>query len=164
MVKNNIISLFIHFIISALCIIIFMFFHMSVAKWVSAEAARKHHINMMTAAVLVMVIALFLYYFLSRKFCKDQGSSFKNLMSISITLIIGTFLWITAFSIDLTNGTNILLNSELWSMFGTYYSYCLFLVDETRIGNPYVMLIFLLLPIFAMRLGIKNTSSSTEQD
>jgi hypothetical protein len=155
MIKNNIKSIFIHIVISILSLITYIPFHVSAVKWVSEEAAMKHHISMLFIAITIIIAALFLYYFFGGMLLINQESNFKNIFSVSITVLIGIFLWFTAFNIDLTGGTKILLNSELWQLYTLYYSYCLFFVDEASIGTAYIMLVFCVLPILAMLLGIK---------
>lgn len=111
---------------------------------------------MIIIAITIIIAALFLYYYFSGVFLINQGNNFKNIMSVSITVLIGIALWLTAFCIDLTDGTKILLNSELWQLYSLYYSYCLFLVNEAAIGIPYIFLIFCVMPVLFMWLGIKN--------
>jgi hypothetical protein len=156
MIKNNIISIVIHIVISILSLITYLPFHASAVSWVFEEAAMKHHIYMLVMAAAIIVAALFLYYFFGGMLLINQGSNLKNILSVSITVFIGVFLWFTAFSIDLTGGTKILLNSELWQLYSLYYAYCLFFVDEANVGVSYIMLVFCVMPILAMLLGIKN--------
>lgn len=155
MIKNNIRSLLIHVMISILAFIAYIPFHISVVKWASEEAAKNHHIIMISVAITIIVVALFLYYYFSVLFLKEQGSSFKNIISISITGVIGLFIWFIAFIMNLTEGANILLNSQVWQIYSLYYSYCLFLVDEAAVSIPYIMLVFCIMPILAMWVGIK---------
>lgn len=155
MIKNNIWSLLIHVMISILAFIAYIPFHISVVKWASEEAAKNHHIVMLSVAITIITVAIFLYYYLSGVFLKEQGSNFKNIMSISLTGFIGIVIWFIAFNMNLTEGTNVLLNSEVWQLYSLYYSYCLFLVDEVAISIPYIMLVFCIMPILAMWVGIK---------
>lgn len=155
MIKNNIRSLLIHVLISILALIAYISFNVSVVKWASEEAAKNHHIVMISVAITVFAIALFLYYYFSGVFLKEQGSNLKNIMSISITGFIGLLIWLIAFNLNLTEGTSALLNSKVWQLYSLYYSYCLFLVDEATISIPYSMLVFCIMPILAMWLGIK---------
>jgi hypothetical protein len=90
-----------------------MIFNGSAVKWASMEAANRHHIYMLTIAIILIIGALFLYYYFSKVFLINQGTNFKNIMSFIIIVLIGIILWVTAFYIDLTGGTKILLNSEL---------------------------------------------------
>jgi hypothetical protein len=126
MIKNNMKSIFIHIAISILSLVTYIPFHLSSVSWVSEKAAMQHHIYMLIIAITIIISALFLYYFFGGMFLKNQGSIFKNIMSVSITGLIGVFLWLIAFSIDLTGGAKMLLNSELWQLYSLYYSYCLF--------------------------------------
>lgn len=158
MIINNIKFLLAHVLISILSIIIFMIFHISTAKWISEEAANNHHINMLIIAIIIIIVALFLYYYFSKVFLINQGSNFKNIMSFSLTALIGIVLWLAAYSIDLTNGTKILLNSQFWRLYSLYYGYCLFFVDEAVISSPYIMLIFWSLPILAIWFGIRKSA------
>jgi hypothetical protein len=155
-IKNNVKSLLIHLLVSVLSFVVYFAFHRSVVKWASEEAYKNHQDTMLAVAFTVIAAAIFLYFQLSKKICKDQGSNFKNTISVSITTILGIFLWVTAFNIDLTGGTNILLNSELWQLYSLFNTYCLFLVDEAAIKSPYIMLIFSLIPALSMSLGIRK--------
>lgn len=163
MIKNNIKSLSIHIVISILSFIIYMLFHSSSVKWVSEEVARKHHVYMLVISAVVIIVSLFLYYYFSRKFLNNRASFFKNIISLSITGLIGIALWLAAFCIDLTGGTQILLNSQLWQLYSLYYGYCLYLVDEITITNPYIMLVFGILPIIVMYLGVKKSNATEKQ-
>lgn len=163
MIKNNIKSLLIHIVISIFSFIIYMFFHASSVKWVSEEVAWKHDVSMLVISVLVIMVSLCLYYYFSRKFLINQASFFKNIISLSIIGIIGIALWLSAFYIDLTNGTQILLNSQLWQLYSLYYGYCLYLVYEITVTNPYIMLAFGILPIIVMYLGIKESNATKLQ-
>lgn len=157
--KNNIKALLIHLVISILSFIIYILFHTSSAMWVSEEAARQHHVSMLIISVLVIIVSLFLYYHFSRKFLTNKVSFLINILSLSIIGLIGVFLWLTAFYIDLTGGTQILLNSELWQLYSLYYGYCLYLVDEITATNPYIMLVFGVLPIIVMYFGVKKSNA-----
>ncbi|MEG1795995.1 MAG: hypothetical protein RR262_05795, partial [Clostridium sp.] len=116
MIKNNMKSLLIHIVISLLSFIIYMLFHASSVKWVSEEVARKHHVYMLEISAVVIIVSLFLYYYFGRKFLTNQASFFKNIISLSTVGLIGISLWLAAFCIDLTGGTQILLNSQLWQL------------------------------------------------
>jgi hypothetical protein len=154
MIKNNIKSLLIHLLVSSLSFVIYLVFHLSVVKWASEEAYQNHHNSMLAVAFTVIATAIFLYFHLSKKICKNQGNNFMNITSVSITAVIGIFLWVIAFNIDLTGGTDILLNSELWQFYSLFNTYSLFLVDEAAIKSPYIMLIFSFIPALAMNFGI----------
>jgi Mg2+/citrate symporter len=156
MIKNNIKSLLIHLLASVLSFIVYLAFHLSAVKWVSEEAYQNHHNNMLTVAFTVIAAAIFLYFHLSKKICKNQGSNFTNIISVSITAILGILSWVIAFNIDLTGPTDVLLNSELWQLYSLFNTYSLFLVDEARINNPHIMLIFSFIPTLAMNLGIRK--------
>ncbi|MGG7142100.1 hypothetical protein ACQPVP_01350 [Clostridium nigeriense] len=158
MIKNNIKALLIHIVISIFSFIFSMLFHNSSAKWVSEEAANQHHVAMLRVSVLIIIVSLFLYYHFSRKFLTNQLSIIKNILSFSIIGLIGMVLWLTAFYTDLTSGTQILLNSELWQWYSLYYGYCMSLVYEITATNPYIMLVFGSLPIIVMCLGAKKSS------
>jgi hypothetical protein len=155
-IKNNFKSFLIHLLISVLSFIVYLVFHVSAVKWVSEEAYQNHHNSMLAIAFTVIATAIFLYFHLSKKICKNQGSNFKNITSVSITAILGIFLWIIAFNIDLTGGTDVLLNSELWQFYSLFNTYSLFLMDEARIDSPYIMLIFSFIPALAMNFGIRK--------
>lgn len=158
MIKNNIKALLIHIVISILSFIFSLIFHNSSAKWVSEEAARQHHVSMLRASILVIIVSLLLYYHFSRKFLTNQLSIIKNILSLSIIGLIGIVLWLTSFCIDLTGETQILLNSGLWQLYTLYYGYCMSLVYEITSTNPYIMIVFGVLPIIVMYLGVKKSS------
>ena len=135
-----------------------MIFHNSSAKWISEEFARQHYVSMLGVSILVIIVSLFLYYHFSRKFLTNQLAIIKNILSVSIIGLIGIVLWLTAFCTDLTGTTQILLNSGLWQLYSLYYGYCMSLVYEINATNPYIMLIFGILPIIAMYVGVKKSS------
>ena len=137
MVKNNLKSLFIHIAISITSLIAFFYFNMAQPKWASEEAARNHHNNMMVVAFIIIVIAVVLYYSLAGKRLINQGSTRKNLFSISLVGILGVELWIVAFKGDRIGSSNILLNSQLWERYNMYNRYSFFLIDESIINTGY---------------------------
>ena len=163
MIKNNIKALLIHIVISILSFIISMLFHTHAVKWVSEEAANQHHFSMLGASFLIIIVLLFLYYHFSRKFLTNQSSIINNILSFSIIGLIGIVLWFIAFSIDLTGGTQILLNSELWQLYSLYYGYCVSLVYEITTTNPYIMLVFGILPIIVMYIGVKKSKITRQK-
>lgn len=163
MIKNNIKALLIHIVISILSFIISMLFHTHAVKWVSEEAANQHNFSMLGASFLIIIVLLFLYYHFSRKFLTNQSSIIKNILSFSIIGLIGIVLWFIAFSIDLTGGTQILLNSELWQLYSLYYGYCVSLVYEITTTNPYIMLVFGILPIIVMYIGVKKSKITRQK-
>ncbi len=158
MIKNNIKALLIHIVISIFSFMFSIIFHSSSAKWVSEEAVRQHHVSMIGGSVLVIIISLFLYYYFSKKFLNNHLSVMINILSLSIIALIGIVLWLNAFCIDLTKGTQVLLNSELWQVYSLYYGYCASLVYEITTTNPYIMLVFGILPSIAMYLGVKRSN------
>lgn len=160
MIKNNIKSLLIHILISILSLIAYAPFHVSAVKWVSREAAKNHHIFMLILGVSIIILALILYYFLSRAFLINQGSDFKNIVSVSLTVLIGLILWLTAYNFDYAGETSKLLNSDLWQLYSFYYSYCLSFVDEAAIKTPFIMFIFCIIPFLVMWLAIKDNGKS----
>ena len=158
MIKNNIKALLIHIVVSILSLIFSMLFQNSSAKWASEEAANQHHLSMLGVSFLVIIVSLFLYYHFSKKFLSNQLSIIKNILSFSIIGVIGIVLWLNAFCIGLADGTQILLNSELWQLYSLYYGYCMSLVYEITATNPYIMIVFGILPIIVMYLGVKKSS------
>lgn len=153
-VKNNLKSLLIHVIISILSIIIFIVFGSSQAKWVSEEAARRHHNYMMIFALTLIAVALILYYLLGRKLLIKQGSIYKNLISTILTGIIGILIWVIAFSLDFTANGGYLLNSDVWQLYSSYNGYSSFFLYESSNNNHYVFLLFSFLPTITMSLGM----------
>ena len=164
MIKNNIKALLIHIVISILSFIFSLILHNSSAKWASEEAARQHHVSMLQASILVIIVSLLLYYYLSRKFLINQLSIIKNILSLSIIGLIGIVLWVISFCIYLSEGTQILINSGLWQLYSLYYGYCMSLVYEITITNPYIMIVFGTLPIIFMYLGVKKSRISETKD
>ena len=160
MIKNNIKALSIHIVISIFSFIFSIIIHNSSAKWVSEEAARQHHVSMIQASILIIIVSLLLYYYLSRKFLTNQLSIIKNLLSFSIIGLIGIVLWLISFFINLTYGTQILLNSGSWQLYSLYYGYCISLVYEITTTNPYIMIIFGIFPIIFMYLGMIKSSGT----
>ena len=158
MIKNNIKALLIHIVISILSFIFSLIIHNSSAKWSSEEIARQHHNSMIRASILVIIVSLLLYYYLSKKFLTNQLSIIKNILSLSITGLIGIVLWLISFCIGLTEGTQILLNSGMWQLYSLYYGYCMSLVYEITTTNPYIMIVFGILPSIVMYLGIKKSN------
>ena len=158
MIKNNLKSLLIHIAISIPSLIVFFFFVIGQGqpKWASAEAARKHHNSMMFIAVIMIAVAVFLYYSLAAKHLTNQGSKYKNLLSVSLTGIVGVVLWIVAFNADKIGASNISLNSHLWERHNMYNGYSFFLILESEINNAYVFLISSFIPTIAMWVGIQR--------
>jgi hypothetical protein len=136
--------------------IIFYIFNASTPKWVSEEAANRHHYKMLFMAVVLVLLAIALYYAVGKKFLTNQGSIFKNLLSVSITAFIGIFLWVMAFNIDLTGPSNSLLNSELWQVYYMYNGYSLFLINEWGINNQYLFLLSSFIPSVTMAVSMRN--------
>ena len=156
MIKNNLKSLLIHIVISIPSLIVFFFFSMGQPKWASEEAARNHHNNMIFIAVIMIAVAVFLYYSLAGKRLANQESTFKNLLSVSLTGILGIILWIVAFNSDKIGPSNILLNSQLWEQYNMYNGYSFFLIHESEINNVYVSLLASFIPTIAMWAGINR--------
>lgn len=156
MVKNNLKSLMSHIVISLLSLVVFMIFHSSAAKWASEESARRHHNFMVIISLIVICISLLLYYYSGRAFCTSGKGILNNITSFSAIAVIGIILWIIAFSIDPIGFGGNLLNSNLWFNYATYNNYSIFFLYETRINNPYIFLIFSLIPSIAMYLGMKR--------
>jgi hypothetical protein len=159
LVKNNLKSLLIHIAISIPSLIIFFYFNMAQPKWASAEAANNHHNNMMFVAFIIIVIAVVLYYSLAGKRLINQGSTYKNLFSVSLVGILGVVLWIVAFNGDRIGPSNVLLNSQLWERYNMYNGYSFFLIHESEINNAYLFLFFSFIPTIAMWAGIQKKES-----
>lgn len=132
-----------------------MIFHSSAVNWASGESARRHHNFMIIISLIVICVALLLYYYSSRKFC-GRGKILKEIASVSITAIIGIMLWIIAFAVEPSGVGGQLLNSKLWFNYVSFNNYSMFLLDETRINSPYVLLVFSLIPSITMYLGMNR--------
>ncbi|ERI91840.1 hypothetical protein HMPREF1982_02883 [Clostridiales bacterium oral taxon 876 str. F0540] len=156
MVKNNLKSLLIHIIISFLSLIVFIIFHSSAVKWASEESARRHHNFMMIIALILICGSILFYYYLSGRFCSKENNILNNLFSVSITAIVGIILWIIAFAIEPSGVGGQLLNFKLWVGYAAYNSYAMFLINEIRINNSYVLIVFSLVPTLVMYLGLKR--------
>lgn len=125
-------------------------------KWASEEAANKHHYSMMFISVIIIVVAVYLYYSLAGKRLTNQGSKCKNLLSVSLTGIVGIVLWAVAFNGDRIGPSNILLNSHLWERYNMYNGYSFFLIYESEINNAYVFLVSSFIPTIAMWFGVQK--------
>ena len=158
MIKNNLKALLIHIAIGIPSLIIFFFFVIGQGqpKWASVEAARNHHNSMMFISVIVIAVAVFLYYSLAGKHLTNQGSKYKNLLSVSLVGIVGVVLWIVAFNADKIGPSNILSNSQLWERYNMYNGYSFFLIYESEVNNTYVFLISSFIPTIAMWAGIQR--------
>jgi hypothetical protein len=156
MLKNNLRSLMIHFLISFLNYIVFMIFHMSVVKWASEESARRHQIFMIIIALIVIGVSLLMYYFLSRAYCIPGKGTLYNIASVGGVALIGMLLWLRAFSLEPVVGGASLFNSSLWVNYGVYNHYSMFFLYEVSIKNPYNVLLFSFLPSIAMYFGMKR--------
>ena len=156
MVKNNLKALLIHMIISVISIIIYFLFNMGQPSWASPEASKNNHNNMMILAVIIIAVAIILYYSFAKTYLINQGNIYKNLFSISLTIILGIFLWVVAFNADRIGPSNILLNSQLWQNYVMYNGYSLFLVYESGINNVYLFSLFSFMPPIAMLSGISR--------
>ncbi len=159
LIKNNLKSFLIHVTISIISVFVFIIFNSSQAKWAYEEAANKHHNNMIFAAITMMAVAAVTYYLLRRKHLISQGNLYKNLFSVSLTAILGTSLWVVAFSIDRIGPSNSLLNSQLWQFYSAYNGYSLFFLNESGNNNPYVFLAFSFMPTIAMWTGMLRKRS-----
>jgi hypothetical protein len=156
LIKNNLKSLFLHIAISIVSFIVFFFFNSAQPKWASEEAARNHHISMMIVAVTIIAVAVILYFLIARMNFINQGNICNNLLSVSLTAILGVVLWVVSFSADGIGPGNFLLNSELWQNYAMYNGYSFFLVHEAGINNVYVFLLFSLIPTIIMGTGIRR--------
>lgn len=159
MIKNSLKSFLIHIAISVISIVVFIIFNSTQVKWVSEEAAKQHHYSMMIVAFTMIVVACILYYLLARKFLTNQGSIYRNLLATSLIAVLGIFLWIVAFNINLTGPSNYLLNSELWQFYSMYNGYSLFFLNESGSNNPYMFLFFSFVPTIAMAIGMQRKRS-----
>jgi hypothetical protein len=128
-------------------------------KWASAEAENNHHISMMVIAIIMIVVAVILYYSLAGKHLSNQGSTYKNLFSVSLVGIFGVVLWIVALNGDRIGPSNILLNSQLWECYNMYNGYSFFLIYESEINNVYLFLFFSFIPTISMWVGIQKKES-----
>jgi len=156
LVKNNLKSLLIHVSISITSIFVFYLFNAGQPKWASEEAYIKHHNSMMGVAVTIIVVATILYYLLGKKHLIKQGSIYKNLFSVSLTIILSLFFWVYAFNIDRIGPSNHLLNSYLWERYCTYNGYSFFFIRESENNNPYVFLLSSFMPTIAMWVGLQR--------
>jgi hypothetical protein len=158
LIKNNLKSLLIHIAISIPSLIVMFFFIIGQGqpKWASEEAARNHHNSMMFIAVIMIAVAVFLYYSLAGKHLTNQGSKYRNLLSVCLVGILGVGLWVVAFNADRMGPSNILSNSNLWERHNMYNGYSFFLILESEINNAYVFLISSFIPTIAMWVGIQR--------
>lgn len=159
LIKNNLKSLFLHITISIISIIVYICFNLGQVKWASEEAARNHHNKMMVVAVIIIAVAVILYFYFAKRLLINQGNIYKNLFSVSLTTILGVFLWVAAFNADRIGPSNILLNSQLWQNYAMYNGYSVFLVHESGINNVFVFLLFSFIPTIIMWTGIGRKRS-----
>jgi len=132
-------------------------------KWASEEAARNHHNKMMVVAVILIAVAVILYFYFAKRLLINQGNIYKNLFSVSLTTILGIFLWVAAFNADRVGPSNILLNSQLWQYYAMYNGYSLSLVNEFGFNNEYAFLLFSFIPTIIMWTGIVRKTLSEKQ-
>jgi membrane protein implicated in regulation of membrane protease activity len=152
MIKNNLRAMFIHLGISLVAIAVSMSFGTSTAKWVSEEAARAHKMQIIFMSLVVLGIALFLYYYFAKKFLSRHEDRLKNILSVSSPALIGILFWIIlAISHGLGDG---FLNNESWFVYGLYNGYGLWSVWNLGLSSPLLLLLLSVLPSIFMTAGI----------
>lgn len=142
--------------ISIACMFVFLLFNAGQPKWASEEAYIKYHNTMMGVAVIIIGVTTILYYLLAKKHLIKQKSLYKNLFSVSLTIILSIFLWVYAFNIDRVGPSNHLLNSHLWERYCMYNGYSFFYIHESENNNPYTFLMFSIMPTIAMWVGLQR--------
>ena len=160
MVKNNIKSFLIHLIISFVFVRIFIIFNGNQVKWASEAAAISHYFLMTFNVIIRIALAGGLYYLLARNYLKNQGNIYRNMLSTSLTAIIGICLWAIAYNNGPLAQGKYLLDSELWQKLSNYLGYSLLFFTESHINNPYVYLPFLFIPTVVMTLSIEKEEAN----
>lgn len=154
MFKNNIKAFLIHGVINYLSFVIFLACFGSTPKWVSEEAQRQYYFKMRLFSVIIIVIAVLLYIFLSKKFLKNQGSIIKNLLSVSSVGIVGSMLWgITLIALTIEGGIS---KSQSISFYYIYISYLIPLISTSVLDYNFylISLVFSFVPSIFMIIGI----------
>lgn len=154
LVKNNIKSFLIHLIISFVFVRIFIIFNQNQVKLASEAAARSHYFLVTLNVIIRIALACGLYYLLARNYLKNQGNIYRNMLSTSLTAIVGICLWVIAYNNGLPAQGKYLLDSELWQKLLNYLGYSLLFFTESHLNNPYVYLPFLFIPTAVMAFSI----------
>ncbi|WP_055669451.1 hypothetical protein [Desnuesiella massiliensis] len=160
MVKNNIKSFFMHLIISFVFVRIFIIFNQNHVKWASEAAARSHYFLMTFNVIIRIALAGGLYYLLARNYLKNQGNIYRNMLSTSLTAIIGICLWVIAYNNGLPAQGKYLLDLGPWQKLANYLGYSLLFFTESHANNPYVYLPFLFIPTAVMALSIEKEKAN----
>lgn len=151
-VKNNLVSLLIHVLLSIYFIYSFYKYDIS-ATYSTREAALNHLDNIKSTSYVFFAEATLFYIIVGRKFLKNQGTILKNLVSTSLTAIIGILIWLIAQYIDFAVIGTSLLNSGWPQLYNLYNGYSLIFLHAYGIVNPNMFLLFAFLPTIIMSLS-----------
>jgi hypothetical protein len=163
MIKNNLKSILIHIFVSIVSLSGFMAFFAGQPKWISEEAARKHHLYMTLVAAIWIIATAGLYYILAKEHLNVLKNRNRILLSVSLPAALGTILWLLALIINPDGKNNSLFNSELWQYYGMYNGYAFFFISEIGIDNHYVLLLFSFIPSIAMGSELLYESHTKRQ-
>jgi len=120
-------------------------------KLASEESYRSYRSRMIIISIVILIIAIFLYYTISRKFLKNQGNTFKNILSVSLVSVIGIYLLLFAY---IFSGLELSNKSTLWKYYNFYYGYILSLLINFKIQTFAVLITISLMPSVVMGISI----------
>lgn len=148
MLKNNLKAFMIHVVISFICLLIFdlaeeLIYNVNASSY-------KDYVHLGTAFI-IFIVAIFLYYTLSKKYLK-RISIKKDMLSLLLVTIIGAILWLISYNF-MEDGF-----FKLYYQMYNAYSLPLFLVFN--INNSYLTWIFAIIPGLLMYIGIQCKSRS----
>lgn len=153
MIINNFKSLMIHIFVTIISI--FLFFITNVLpgtpKWATEEAYNAHKNKMIIISIVIIIIAVILYYIISRKVLRKQGSTFKNILSVSAVAILGVYFWMFAYILAGSEGPG---RSALWQSYTVYNGYMVSLVENIEIKNMFILLLGTFVPSLVMSIAI----------
>lgn len=155
MLKNNLKSLCFHI---ALCFTYFLGYviqmsYFGVTEWVDVKAYESHMIKLVILAIVLTILASFLYYFFARKFLEDQGSLLKNLVSVSSVSIFCILLWLLVYP---AAQLEVFSKLNLWSVYALFIGFATFIVESIDGDIPIILLISAFLPSLMMGVSIKK--------
>lgn len=153
MIINNFKSLMIHIFVSLISILLFFITNVlpGTPKWVTEEAYNAHKNKMTIISIVIIIIAVILYYSISRKILKKQGSTLKNILSVSVVAILGVFFWILAYIFAGSEGPG---RSTLWQYYTLYNGYMVSLVENIEIKTMFILLLGTFVPSLVMSITI----------
>lgn len=148
MLKNNLKAFMIHVVISFICLLIFdlageLIYNVNTSSY-------KDYIHLVKA-LIIFIVAIFLYYTLSKKYL-EKFSIKKDMLSLLLVTIIGVSLWLISY--------NFMENGFLKLYYQMYNAYSLPLFSVFNIKNSYLAGVFVIIPSLLMYIGIQCKSRS----